>query len=277
MIPVRKLQELPPAPRLKKIARILEFFERSRSAPESVSLPDTAYLAAVADLAAATLEDWGPLEESGAMPGPAARRAAEALAGAATPDWGSMARAVNELRHLCYLRVGKTVADWDLVDHSGRIDGAGRRFHPGVSVYLDDIRSPYNLGSIFRSAEAFGVERVFLSRFCPSPEHPRAARTSMGCTEALHWDRVDLESLAGRPVFVLETGGKSLRDFPFPQEGVMIIGSEEFGASAEALALADRSLGRASIPTVGAKASLNVAVAFGIAMAAWAGALAAAD
>jgi TrmH family RNA methyltransferase len=72
------------------------------------------------------------------------------------------------------------------------------------------------------------------------------------------------------PVFALETGGTPLRDFAFPQTGVMIVGSEELGISPEALTLADVSLGRVSIPCYGAKASLNVSAAFAIAMQAWA-------
>jgi TrmH family RNA methyltransferase len=72
----------------------------------------------------------------------------------------------------------------------------------------------------------------------------------------------------------LETGGAPLGRFEFPTEGTMIVGSEELDVSPAALAAADASAGRVSIQTYGAKGSLNVSVAFGIALRAWAEALA---
>jgi TrmH family RNA methyltransferase len=113
----------------------------------------------------------------------------------------------------------------------------------------------------------------------------------MGCVGILDWERLSLEKLSVKklaigklpvpghsgdsaadtpvPFFALETGGTPLRDFSFPQTGVMIAGSEELGISPEALSLADARLGRVSIPGYGAKASLNVSAAFAIAMQAW--------
>jgi TrmH family RNA methyltransferase len=84
------------------------------------------------------------------------------------------------------------------------------------------------------------------------------------------WERCELSTLPGVPVFALETGGVPLADFPFPRHGILIAGSEELGVSPHALAAADASLGRVSILCYGAKASLNVSVAFGIALQAWA-------
>jgi TrmH family RNA methyltransferase len=69
-------------------------------------------------------------------------------------------------------------------------------------------------------------------------------------------------------VFALETGGTPLRDFVFPREGIVILGSEELGVSPEALERAE--YGRVSIPMTGIKASINVGVAFGILVYAWA-------
>jgi TrmH family RNA methyltransferase len=98
----------------------------------------------------------------------------------------------------------------------------------------------------------------------------------MGCVDVVSWEREDLFPLSGEPreldcpVFALETGGVPLAQFKFPQRGILIAGSEELGVSPRALAAADASLGRVSIPCYGAKASLNVSVAFGIALQAWA-------
>jgi TrmH family RNA methyltransferase len=126
------------------------------------------------------------------------------------------------------------------------------------------------VGSILRTAEAFGAERVWLSAATPVPTHKRALRTARGAAASVPWAVAGLEAAekAG-PVFALETGGKPLREFPFPASGIVLVGSEELGLSPEALALADRGLGRVSIPLAGAKRSLNVAVAFGILMQWW--------
>jgi TrmH family RNA methyltransferase len=70
-------------------------------------------------------------------------------------------------------------------------------------------------------------------------------------------------------IFALELGGSPIGEFAFPARGIVLVGSEELGLSPEALRLADRSLGRVSIPQAGAKRSLNVAVAFGILMQRW--------
>ena len=143
-----------------------------------------------------------------------------------------------------------------------------RPFYPGVYVYAEDIRAPFNLGSIFRTAEAFGAEKLLLSEGCVSPEQPRAQRSAMGCTHFLPWEYCSLESLpADLPVFALETGGTPITSFSFPKHGIVLLGSEELGLSAEALKKV--SAGIVSIPMKGIKASLNVAVAFGILMQYW--------
>ena len=147
-----------------------------------------------------------------------------------------------------------------------------RPFYQGVYVYAEDIRAPFNLGSIFRTAEAFGAEKLLLSEGCVSPEQPRAQRSAMGCTQFLPWEYCPLEALpADLPVFALETGGTPITSFSFPKQGIVLLGSEELGLSAEALKSV--SAGVVSIPMKGIKASLNVAVAFGILMQYWTAAL----
>ena len=143
-----------------------------------------------------------------------------------------------------------------------------RNFFPGVCVYAEDIRSPFNVGSIFRTAEAMGCEKVYISPNCTNPEQTKAVRSGMGCIETLGYTRCSLDELpADKPVFVLETGGTPIKEFKFPKEGIVIIGSEELGVSPEALKRA--TAGTVSIPMTGLKASLNVGVAFGILMQEW--------
>ena len=137
-----------------------------------------------------------------------------------------------------------------------------------MCVYAEDIRSPFNIGSIFRTAEGMGAEKVYISPCCVSPEQPRAIRSGMGCIETMGWEQVSLDKLpADMPVFALETGGTDINEFKFPERGICIIGSEELGVSPEALRKAE--YGCVSIPMKGLKASLNVGVAFGILMQKW--------
>ena len=187
---------------------------------------------------------------------------------------------LDELRLCNYARnallgiIGTFPAEWDLViaPHTPDIaeDGTvrARDFFPGVAVYAEDIRSPFNIGSIFRTAEAMGAEKVYISPHCIDPTQPRAIRSGMGCIETMGWERRSLSELPEDiPVFALETGGTPIEEFKFPKQGICIIGSEELGVSPEALARA--TYGTVTIPMKGLKASLNVGVAFGILMQKW--------
>lgn len=183
-------------------------------------------------------------------------------------------RLCNVARNHLLALIGTFPAEWDLViaPHSNPTDETGtvrqRDFFPGVCVYAEDIRSPFNIGSIFRSAEAMGADKVLISPFCIDPTQPRAIRSGMGCIETMGWERVSLEELPKDvPVFALETGGTDINEFVFPKKGICIIGSEELGVSPEALKRA--TYGTVTIPMKGLKASLNVGVAFGILMQKW--------
>ena len=188
-------------------------------------------------------------------------------------------RACNLARNNLLAIIGTFPAEWDLIiaPHASQLDEKGlvkqRDFFPGVFVYAEDIRSPFNCGSIFRTAEAMGAEKVFISPMCIDPNHPKALRSGMGCIETIGFERKsipELEEFAREkelPIFVLETGGSDIEEFEFPQRGICIIGSEELGVSPQALNAA--SYGRVSIPMKGLKASLNVGVAYGILMQAW--------
>lgn len=190
------------------------------------------------------------------------------------------AEPIDELRlcncarnHLLAI-IGTFPAEWDLViaPHPALKNEDGtvkeRDFYPGIAVYAEDIRSPFNIGSIFRTAEAMGAQKVYISPCCVDPEQPRAVRSGMGCIETMGYERCSLDQLpADIPVFALETGGTDINDFDFPEKGICIIGSEELGVSPEALKRA--TYGRVTIPMKGLKASLNVGVAFGILMQKW--------
>ena len=185
--------------------------------------------------------------------------------------------ACNLARNELLSIIGTFPAEWDLIiaphpnlSQDGTV--AKRDFFPGLAVYAEDIRSPFNLGSIFRTAEGMGAEKIYLSPGCCNPEHPRSLRSGMGCVQTMGWQRASLDELPqDQNIFALETGGTPIDEFEFPKNGICIIGSEELGASPQALAKA--TYGRVTIPMKGLKASLNVGVAFGILMQKWVEAL----
>ena len=183
-------------------------------------------------------------------------------------------RLCNCARNHLLAIIGTFPAEWDLViaPHANPYDENGvikeREFFPGMCVYAEDIRSPFNIGSIFRTAEGMGAEKVFISPFCVDPNQSRAIRSGMGCIETMGWEQIPVEELPDDiPIFALETGGTDIEEFVFPEKGICIIGSEELGVSPQALSKA--TYGRVSIPMKGLKASLNVGVAFGILMHKW--------
>ncbi len=163
-------------------------------------------------------------------------------------------------------------SDWDLTDERGQLDASARLVLPHILV-LDRIRSPYNIGSIFRSADSFGVQKIYLIEGCARLDHPRTRKTSRGCIDTVDHEvlpeDVVLQRIQSLPVFALETGGKDLSLFPFPREGVGIIGGEELGVSPSLLKASEAYLGRLTLPMGGTKGSLNVAVATGIMLCSW--------
>lgn len=163
--------------------------------------------------------------------------------------------------------LGESVADWDIKDEDGLVKWENRTIFDHY-LYLDHLRSPYNVGSIFRSSEAFGVRAVYLSPGTASPLHERAKRTSRGTVEGVEWSFSELEEI-DMPVFALETGGEDITSFKFPERGICIIGSEEEGVSPDALKRAENSLGRVSIRQYGVKGSINVSSAVAILLQYW--------
>jgi len=271
MIPPRKLAALPKHQRLRKAAKIFGGAEHRLLASGELPADEIEYLKCLAKQLAC--------EEGFSQAAVELLENAESVFG--TGAKGEIRRFLNGVYHLLLSETGRCQSDWDFFDSRGSLDPSKRRPFAGMRVYLEDIRSPFNVGSMFRTAESFGAEKIWLSPLCADPRHKRAARTAMGCVDVLSWERLSYDPFASStekpqiedPFFALETGGTPLEDFSFPQEGILIAGSEELGVSPKALAAADASLGRVSITSYGAKGSLNVSVAFGIVMQAWASSL----
>jgi TrmH family RNA methyltransferase len=300
MIPLYKLEKLPRIQKLRKIAKILIMAEKRflQAADKNINIFSTAEILFFTETAQLLYKDaFFSLDAKKKFKHSIAVFGSTLSDSVTAENTAQFHRALNNIKHILLAETGRDQADWDLTDRDGKLDSQKRQVFEGMQVYMEDIRSPFNVGAMFRTAESFGVEKIILSPFCADPHHRRAQRTAMGCVDIIPWERQELfyasepaDELSNNkppanalqevilkatslPVFALETGGIPLAEFQFPRRGILITGSEELGVSPQALAAADASLGRMSIPCYGTKASLNVSVAFGIAIQAWAAAL----
>ncbi len=263
MITIKKLSGLKERTRIRKSAYLFKEFSRSLLRGEEI---DLGYVRALINLPELLQSISSDAQET--------LRNSEGRI--LSSDERTQIVLLDDLYYLLLAEIGASVADWDILDdETGTLDASSRLTFP-LSVYLDRLRSPFNVGSVFRTADSFGVDRIYIGEGTTPPEHPRAIRTARGCDSTIDWENITPSRMTEKnsnPIFALELGGTPIGDFPFPARGTVIIGSEELGVSPEMLSLADRSLGRVSIPLAGTKGSLNVSVAFGILMQHWFSAL----
>jgi len=178
---------------------------------------------------------------------------------------------LEDLSQAILCTLGAEPADWDFTDEEGNLDKKHRVIQDKILI-LDRIRSPFNVGSVFRSADSFGIKKIILVEGTADPEHSRAVKTSRGCTSTVDWEKMSEDKVieflreSDCPIMALELGGENIDNFSFPSKGIAIIGSEEFGISPEIL---KESEIRLSIPMSGTKGSLNVSVATGILLEKW--------
>ena len=141
-------------------------------------------------------------------------------------------------------------------------------------LVLDSIRSMNNIGSIFRSADAFRIEGLVLCGITAQPPHPDIHKTALGAEDSVPWrysssalEAVGALQAEGYTVPALEQAHESLRlDRFVPEPGAryaLVLGNEVKGVAEEVVAAADHCL---EIPQYGTKHSLNVSVAAGIAL-----------
>ncbi len=142
-------------------------------------------------------------------------------------------------------------------------------------VIAHNIRSLHNVGAMFRSADAFGVEKLYLTGYTPIPPRREIAKTALGSEMRVAWEKAEdvLELFhrlkkEGKKVLALEISENALsvsdaRDRFNPAEIVLVLGNEVVGLEPEVLAACDATV---MIPIPGQKRSLNVSVASGIAM-----------
>jgi tRNA G18 (ribose-2'-O)-methylase SpoU len=139
-------------------------------------------------------------------------------------------------------------------------------------VVLDQVRSMNNVGSIFRTADSFLIEAIYLCGYTPRPPHRDIQKTALGATETVNWQYFDstleavkqLKSAHYKVVAVEQTHNSiSLEDYPFQvgEKTALIFGNEVDGVDDEVLKVCDAVI---EIPQAGSKHSLNVTVSAGI-------------
>ncbi len=180
------------------------------------------------------------------------------------PVWGDEIPELGVLEaFLVFLEgeLGRSQKDSDFIELLEGDDLHRDREILPIEVICHNLRSTWNVGSVMRSAEFFGANKVWLTGFSPSPD----PRTSLGSENMIEWEKVsDLNSLEKGAAWIsLETAADAvdLYDFSFPKNCVLLLGNERKGLDQEALAMADHIL---RIPMRGKKNSLNVATSFSV-------------
>ncbi|MBK8614874.1 MAG: RNA methyltransferase [Flavobacteriales bacterium] len=141
-----------------------------------------------------------------------------------------------------------------------------------VVVVLDDVRSRHNVGSIFRTADSFGIERLVLCGFTPQPPHREIEKTALGATLSVPWSTAEDTVTAirdlqqqGYTVVAVEQTLSALPLItwnPAPDARIaLVLGNELHGVSDTAVEACDLSV---VIPQGGSKHSLNVSVCAGV-------------
>lgn len=141
-----------------------------------------------------------------------------------------------------------------------------------IIAVLDNIRSMHNVGSVFRTADAFLLEGICLCGYTPQPPHRDIHKTALGATETIDWMHVSttIEAVKelkerGYKVYAIEQANESisLEDFTASNNDklAVVFGNEVEGVNSDVIALCD---GCIEIPQLGMKHSLNISVAAGI-------------
>ncbi len=136
----------------------------------------------------------------------------------------------------------------------------------GISLILETIQDPGNMGTIIRTADWFGVQNIFITDDCVDIYNPKVVQASMSSI----W-RVPIKILENKsdffqknqkiPVFGTVLGGENLYETPLPENAFLVMGNESKGISAEMMPFLNHKIG---IPRFGQAESLNVAMATGI-------------
>jgi tRNA G18 (ribose-2'-O)-methylase SpoU len=141
-----------------------------------------------------------------------------------------------------------------------------------VCLVLDNVRSLHNVGSAFRTADAFRIEKIYLTGITGTPPHREIQKSALGATESVHWEYVESTALLidrlkseKYTIVVVEqtTESKPLQQLVLKSDEkyCLVFGNEVEGVSSEVVVKGDIAI---EIPQTGTKHSLNIAVCLGI-------------
>jgi tRNA G18 (ribose-2'-O)-methylase SpoU len=141
-----------------------------------------------------------------------------------------------------------------------------------ISIILDDIRSLHNIGSVFRTSDAFLIEKIYLCGITATPPNKEIHKTALGATETVAWEyhKDVLEVITklkndGTFVYAIEQVENAVFLDNFQPDATkkyaLVFGNEVYGVSLEAIKICD---GCIEIPQLGTKHSLNISVSAGI-------------
>ncbi len=141
-----------------------------------------------------------------------------------------------------------------------------------VTLVLDNVRSLHNVGSAFRTADAFRLEKIFLTGITGTPPHREIEKTALGATQSVEWEYTSTTTEALKrlreqnyTIIIIEqtSSSVSLQSFSIDSGNkyCLVFGNEVNGVSDEAIALGDTAI---EVPQFGTKHSLNISVCLGI-------------
>ena len=141
-----------------------------------------------------------------------------------------------------------------------------------VCILLDNVRSLHNVGSAFRTADSFRIEKIYLTGITDTPPHREIHKTALGATESVAWEYAEHPAEAvqkvksdGYKIVIVEQTTDSIPLNTFSSEPnqkyCLVFGNEVNGVSDEVIALGDLAL---EIPQIGTKHSLNISVCLGL-------------
>lgn len=175
----------------------------------------------------------------------------------------------------------------------GRMSAEAYRNKPesGIVLVLDNIRSAHNVGSAFRTGDAFGVDKIYLGGICPVPPSPELRKVALGAEETVPFEHVqdvpalvrrlqgggytvvaveqtvhsvkldEFQAGTGKGVFAVHRPSSCTAETPFPVRYAFVFGNEVDGVQQEVVDACDFAL---EIPQRGTKHSLNVSVSIGV-------------
>ena len=140
-----------------------------------------------------------------------------------------------------------------------------------IVVVLDNVRSALNVGSVFRTSDAFCIEKIYLCGITATPPNKEIRKSALGATESVEWEKVeDTESVIkklksqGHHICAIEQTENStmLNDFISPEKPIAVVfGNEVHGVQQSIVDLCNQCI---EIPQIGTKHSLNISVSVGV-------------